>query len=90
MRGDLLGRLPSADWTEVEACYRAALTVAREQGTHGFELRATVSLARLLGAEQRHAEARELLAPVFGWFTEGFETPDLKDARALLDELGGG
>jgi predicted ATPase len=90
LRGELLGRLPSADWAEVERCYRAALTVAREQGTRGFELRAAVSLASLLGAQQRQAEVRELLAPVFGWFTEGFETPDLKDASALLDELGGG
>jgi predicted ATPase len=90
LRGDLLGRLPSADWTEVEACFRTALRVAREQGTLGFELRAAVDLARLLSAQQRQAEARALLAPVYGWFTEGFDTPDLKDAKALLDELGGG
>jgi predicted ATPase/DNA-binding response OmpR family regulator/class 3 adenylate cyclase len=90
LRGDLLGRLPSADWTEVETCFRTALRAARGQGSRGFELRAAVDLARLLSAQQRQAEARELLANVYSWFTEGFDTPDLKDAKALLDELGGG
>jgi predicted ATPase len=89
LRGDLLRRLPSPDWTEVEACFRTALTVARKQGTRGFELRAAVSLARLLSDQGRRNEARDLLAPVYGWFTEGFDTPDLKEAKALLDELGG-
>jgi predicted ATPase len=87
LRGDLLGRLPSADWTEVESCFRAALAVAREQGSRGFELRAAVDLARLLSAQQRQAEARALLAPVYGWFTEGFDTPDLQEAKALLETL---
>jgi predicted ATPase len=87
LRGDLLGRLPSADWTEVEACFRTALRVAREQGTRGIELRVAVDLSRLLSAQQRQAEARALLAPVFGWFTEGFDTPDLRDAKALLETL---
>jgi len=87
LRGHLLGRLPSNDWTEVETCFRAALTVAREQGTRGFELRAAVSLARLLSGRGRQDEARELLAPVYGWFTEGFDTPDLQEAVALLDEI---
>jgi predicted ATPase len=53
-------------------------------------LRAAVSLARLRRDQGRDAEARDLLAPVYGWFTEGFSTPDLKEAKALLDELGGG
>ena len=87
LRGDLLGRLPSADWTEVETCFRTALRAAREQGSRGFELRAAVHLARLLSAQQRQAEARALLAPVYGWFTEGFETPDLQEAKALLETL---
>ena len=87
LRGELLGRLPSPDWTEVEACFHTALAIAREQGTRGFELRAAVSLGRLLSDRGRHAEARDLLAPVYGWFTEGFGTPDLKDAKALLDAL---
>jgi predicted ATPase len=87
LRGELLGRLPSPDWREVEVCFRMALDVAREQGTRGFELRAAVSLARLLRDQGCCQEARDLLAPIYGWFTEGFDTPDLKEAKALLDEL---
>ena len=88
LRGNLLGRLPSPDRTEMEAAYRLALAVARRQGTRGFELRAAVSLARLLGAQGRRNEARDLLAPVCGCFTEGLDTPDLKDAKTLLAGLG--
>jgi len=73
LRGDLLGRLPSNDCIEVETCFRTALSVAREQGTRGFELRAAVSLARFLIAQGRRDQARELLVPVYGWFTEGFD-----------------
>ena len=87
LRGDLLGRLPSNDCIEVETCFRTALSVAREQGTRGFELRAAVSLARFLTAQGRRDQARELLVPVYGWFTEGFDTTDLKDANALLESL---
>jgi predicted ATPase len=87
LRGDLLWRLPSPEWSEVEGCFRRALTLAHEQGTFGFELRAAVSLARLLGELGRCAEARDLLAPVYGRFTEGFETADLKEAKVLLDEF---
>jgi predicted ATPase len=90
LRGDLLRRAPLADWTEIEAAYRMALAVSREQGTRGFELRASISLARLLSEQGRHNQARELLAPVYGWFTEGFNTADLKEAKALLDELARG
>jgi predicted ATPase len=68
--------------------YRKALSIAREQEAKLWELRAAVSLARLRRDQGRDTEARELLAPVYGWFTEGFDTPDLKDAKALLDELG--
>ena len=64
-----------------------ALHVARRQQAKAYELRAAMSLARLWGEQSRRAEARDLLAPVYGWFTEGFDTADLKDARALLDEL---
>jgi len=70
-------------------CFRTALDVAREQGTRGFELRAAVSLARLLRDQECCQEARDLLAPICGWFTEGFDTPDLREAKALLDGLGG-
>ena len=87
LRGDLLHRLPSPDRTEIEASYRTALRIARGQGTRGFELRAAVSLARLLNDHRQWNEARDLLAPVYNWFTEGFDTPDLKEAKALLDEL---
>ena len=87
LRGDLLRRLPSPEFAEVEACFRRALAVAREQGTRGLELRAAVSLAGLLSELGRCAEARDLLAPIYGWFTEGFDTADLKDAKALLDHL---
>jgi predicted ATPase len=87
LRGEFLGRLPSADCAEIESCFRTALSVAQQQGTRGFALRAAVSLAGLLGAQGRRDEARDLIAPIYGWFTEGFDTQDLKDAKALIDEL---
>jgi len=61
--------------------------VARRQEAKAFELRAATSLAQLWGEQGRRAEAPQLLAPVYGWFTEGFDTADLKEARALLDQL---
>ena len=67
--------------------YRKALSIAREQEAKLWELRAAVSLARLWREQGRRAEARALLAPVYGWFSEGFATPDLKAAKMLLDEL---
>jgi len=70
-----------------ELLYRKALSIAQEQGAKLWELRAAASLARLRHDQGRRAEARELLAPVYAWFTEGFDTPDLKEAKALLDEL---
>jgi predicted ATPase len=66
---------------------RKALSIAQEQGAKLWELQATLSLARLRRDQGRRAEARDLLAPVYGWFTEGFDTPDLKEVKALLDEL---
>ena len=72
---------------EAATRYHRALAIAREQGSRSFELRAATSLARLWRDQGRRAEARELLAPVYGWFTEGFDTPDLIDAKSLLDEL---
>jgi predicted ATPase len=85
--GELTGRLPYPDPAKAEDSFRTALASAREQGTRGYELRAATSLARLWGEQGRWTEARELLAPVYGSFTEGFDTPDLKEAKALLDEL---
>jgi len=70
-----------------EEFYRKALAIAEEQEAHLWKLRAAVSLARLRRDQGRRTEARDLLTPVYGWFTEGFDTPDLKDAKALLDEL---
>jgi predicted ATPase len=70
-----------------ERLYRKALSIAQEQEAKLWELRAATSLARLRRYQGRRPEARDLLAPVYGWFTEGFGTPDLKKAKALLDEL---
>jgi class 3 adenylate cyclase/predicted ATPase len=70
-----------------EELYRKALSIAEEQEARLWELRAAMSLARLLRDQGRRAEARDLLAPVYGWFAEGFSTPDLKEAKALLNEL---
>ena len=71
----------------MEACFEAALSLARQQGARSYELRAATSLARLRRDQGRRREALDLLAPVHAWFTEGFDTPDLKDAEALLAEL---
>jgi predicted ATPase len=87
LRGELTGHLPNPDPAKAEDSFRTALAIAREQGTRGYELRAATSLARLWREQGRRGEARDLLAPVYGWFTEGFDTADLKDAKALLDEL---
>jgi predicted ATPase len=71
----------------VEECFQHALAVARHQQAKSLELRAALSLARLWQRQGRRAEARHVLAPVYSWFTEGFDTADLQDARALLQEL---
>jgi predicted ATPase len=70
-----------------EELYRKALSIAGEQGAKLWELRAAMGLARLRHDQGRRAEARDLLAPIYGWFTEGFDTCDLKEANALLSEL---
>jgi len=72
----------------VEACLVEALAVARRQEAKSFELRAATNLARLWQGMGNRTEGRDLLAPIYNWFTEGFDTPDLRDARALLDGLG--
>ena len=87
LRGELTRRLPYPDPAKAEEPFRTALAIAREQGTRGYELRAATSLTRLWRGQGRRGEARDLLAPVYDWFTEGFDTADLKDAKALLDEL---
>ena len=70
-----------------EACFRRAIEIAQGQSAKSLELRAVTSLGRRLAEQGQNRQARDLLAPVYGWFTEGFETADLKDAKALLDEL---
>jgi predicted ATPase len=72
---------------EVEACFQQALTVAQHQHAKSLELRAAVSLARLWQHQGRRADAHALLAPIYGWFTEGFDTADLQAAKALLEDL---
>ena len=74
---------------EAENSFRRAIEIARAQGARMWELRATTSLARLLAKQGKRAEARTMLAEIYGWFTEGFDIADLKDAKALLDELNG-
>ena len=77
----------NADATKAEAYFEPALAVARQQQAKSWELRAAMSLARLWRSQGKVQQARELLAPVYGWFTEGFDTRDLKEAKALLEEL---
>jgi predicted ATPase len=84
-KGELLLRQGHSE--AAEELYRKALSIAEEQEAKLWELRAAVSLARLRRDQDRRTEARDLLAPVYGWFTEGFDTADLKDAKALLDKL---
>jgi len=84
-KGQLLLRQGNSE--AAEELYRKALSVAREQEAKLWELRATISLARLRRDQGRSAEAHARLAPVYGWFTEGFDIPDLKEAKALIDEL---
>jgi predicted ATPase len=86
LKGELLLRR-GTPIEEGEACFQQALAVVRHQKAKALELRAAMSLARLWQQQGKRAEARELLAPVYGWFTEGFDTADLQEARALLEEL---
>jgi tetratricopeptide (TPR) repeat protein len=87
LNGELLMIEDSGKVKEAVLCLRTAIDVARRQGARLFELRATISLARLLKQQGETNEARQILAEIYNWFTEGFETADLKDAKALLDEL---
>jgi predicted ATPase len=78
----------AGDAASAEGLFRRALGIAREQQAKTWELRAAMSLARLWRDQGRQGAARQLLAPVYGWFTEGFGTADLKKAKALLQEIG--
>jgi predicted ATPase len=85
--GEITLKLPGPDVAKAEAYFERALEVACQQQAKSWELRAPMSLARLWRAQGKVQQARELLAPVYGWFTEGFDTRDLKEAKALLEEL---
>ncbi len=87
--GLYLQRGRHGDEAAAEACFRKSIEVARRQSAKMFELRAAMSLARLLAKQERREEAHGMLVEIYGWFTEGFETADLKAATALLDELRG-
>ena len=85
--GEIALKSSEPDPAKAEAYFERALTVAREQQAKSWELRAAMSIARLWRDQGKVQQARELLAPVYGWFTEGFDTLDLKEAKALLEEL---
>jgi predicted ATPase len=87
LAGELALTSPESDETKVQAYFEHALALARKQQAKSWELRAATSLARLWRDQGKVQQARELLAPVYGWFTEGFDTRDLKEAKALLEEL---
>ena len=85
--GEIALMSPEPDAARAEACFERALAVARQQQAKSWELRAATSLARLWRDQGKRDKAGNILAPIYGWFTEGFDTLDSKEARALLDEL---
>jgi predicted ATPase len=85
--GEIALKSPEQDISKAQSSFERSLAVARQQQAKSWELRAAMSMARLWRDRGKRDEARELLAPVYGWFTEGFDTRDLKEAKALLDEL---
>jgi predicted ATPase len=87
IKGELLLKRNASNAEEARSCFQRAIETARKQNAKSWELRATTSLARLLASQGRREEARAMLAEIYDWFTEGFDTADLKDAKTLLDEL---
>ena len=87
LKGEFLLRQAIPDAPQAEACFQQALAVARHQQARSWELRTAMSLARLWQQQGKRDAARQLLAEIYGWFIEGFDTPDLQEARALLDVL---
>ena len=87
MAGEIVLMSPGSNAAKAEAYFARALVVAREQQAKSWELRAAMSMARLWRDQGKRNEARELLAPIYGWFKEGFDTRDLKEAKALLGTL---
>jgi predicted ATPase len=89
LKGEVILTHDAAATAQAERCFRAALELARAQEARWWQLRTATSLARLLRDTNRRDEARVMLADIYNWFTEGFDTADLKDAKALLMELNG-
>jgi predicted ATPase len=87
LKGALLLQQSLDNQAEAETCFHHAMAIAQNQQAKSLELRATMSLARLWQQQGKRQEAHDLLAPVYHWFTEGFDTADLQDAKALLDAL---
>jgi class 3 adenylate cyclase/predicted ATPase len=87
LQGEFLLRQAVPDAVQAEACFQQALTIAHRQQAKSWELRAAMSLARLWQGQGKHADARQLLAPIYNWFTEGFDTADLREAKGLLEAL---
>jgi predicted ATPase len=87
LQGEFLLSQAVPDATQAETCFQQALDIARGQQAKSWELRVAMSLARLWQRQGKRAEAHALLAPIYGWFTEGFDTADLQEARALLEAL---
>jgi adenylate cyclase len=90
LKGELLLQQSSGNSTEAETCLHHAISIAQSQQAKSWELRAATSLARLWQSQGKRDEARQLLGDVYGWFTEGYDTADLKDANTLLHELEDG
>ncbi len=90
LRGSLLVDMSSDNGSEAELCYRKAIESAQSQQAKSWELHAVTSLARLWQSQGKHQKAYDLLAPIYNWFTEGFDTADLKDAKALVAQLAQG
>jgi predicted ATPase len=88
IKGELLLKQAVPDEREAKSCFRQAIDIAQHQSAKSLELRAATSLSRLWKKQGKKEEARKLLADIYGWFTEGFDTADLKEAKALLAELG--
>ena len=87
LKGELLLKQDDSNTAEAQGSFQRAIEIARRQSAKSWELRATTSLARLLAQQGRRDEAHTMLDEIYGWFTEGFDTADLRDAKALLDEL---
>src|SRR5262249_36145002 len=87
LKGVLLLQQTAPEERQAEICFQQALDIAKRQGAKSWELRTAMSLSRLWQRQGKRAEAHDLLAPVYGWFTEGFDTADLQDAKVLLEAL---